>query len=351
MDITNAIREVDKNHIVFIEANCWANNYKGIFPLWDKNIVVSFHKYWNYNSDSSIQNFIQIREQQNVPLWLGESGENSNVWFRDAIELLERNKIGWAWWPLKKLGYNNPLQVKQNKGYDQLLNYWKGKGAKPSSVEAFNALMQLTEDIKAENNIFHKDVIDAMFRQTKTNGTVPFKPHAINHNTIVYATDFDLGRNGYAYLDKDTGNYWVSTGTRTAGNKGSMYRNDGVDIASCNDATTNGYSVSSTEAGEWLQYTINTSSKGKYDVELRTLSKDSVGKIELIVNGKVVGKEVTIPSSANAWANTLLKNISINKGFNTFRLHILKGGFDINYYRFLKPSEGGQKSKDDRLTK
>jgi aryl-phospho-beta-D-glucosidase BglC (GH1 family) len=92
--ITKAIRQIDTSHIIFIEANCWANNYAGIFPLWDSNMVVSFHKYWNNNDVASIEKFLQIKEQQNVPVWMGESGENSNAWFRTAIQLLEENKIG-----------------------------------------------------------------------------------------------------------------------------------------------------------------------------------------------------------------------------------------------------------------
>ena len=47
VDVTKAIREVDQKHLIIIEGNCWGNNYKGIFPLWDNNLVLSFHKYWN----------------------------------------------------------------------------------------------------------------------------------------------------------------------------------------------------------------------------------------------------------------------------------------------------------------
>ncbi len=163
-DITKAIREVDKKHIIFIEANCWGNNYKGIFPLWDKNIVVSFHKYWNNNDQQSIQSFLDFREKFNVPIWCGETGENSNAWFTGAIKLFQKNKIGWAWWPLKKMGVSNPLQIMPDSGYYKLVSYWKGESAKPTVAVAFKVLMQLTEAIKAENCVFHKDVIDAMFR-------------------------------------------------------------------------------------------------------------------------------------------------------------------------------------------
>ena len=103
VDITKAIREVDKNHLIFIEGNCWGNNYNGIFPLWDDNMALSFHKYWNENDKASIQKFLDYRVQYNVPIWLGESGENSNVWFTQCISLMETNNIGWAYWPMKKI--------------------------------------------------------------------------------------------------------------------------------------------------------------------------------------------------------------------------------------------------------
>ena len=47
VEVTQAIRAVDRNHIIYIGGNCWGNNYNGIFPLWDDNTVISFHKYWN----------------------------------------------------------------------------------------------------------------------------------------------------------------------------------------------------------------------------------------------------------------------------------------------------------------
>lgn len=92
-DITEAIRKVDKRHIIFIEANCWANNYNGIFPLWDDNMVVSFHKYWNYTNKASIQKFLDYRDTYNVPVWMGETGENSNAWFSDVVSLLKKIKL------------------------------------------------------------------------------------------------------------------------------------------------------------------------------------------------------------------------------------------------------------------
>ncbi|HEX6427522.1 MAG TPA: cellulase family glycosylhydrolase, partial [Niastella sp.] len=140
MDITKAIREVDKEHLLIIEGNGWGNNYNGILPTWDNNMVLSFHKYWNFNNTEAIQHILDTRNKYNVPVWLGETGENSNVWFTEAVQLLEANNIGWAWWPLKKLGFNNPLEVKPNAGYLALVDYWNGKGEKPSAKDAKKAL-------------------------------------------------------------------------------------------------------------------------------------------------------------------------------------------------------------------
>ena len=120
IDVTAAIREVDKNHIIIIEGNGWGNNYNGMLPTWDNNMVLSFHKYWNYNRRQDIQKIPATRNKYNVPVWLGETGENSNVWYTEAIRLLEKNNIEWAMWPLKKMGANNPLEIKSNLNYDDV---------------------------------------------------------------------------------------------------------------------------------------------------------------------------------------------------------------------------------------
>ena len=95
--ITAAIREVDKNHFIILEGNGWGNNYNGFPGSWDQNLVISFHKYWNPNTQEAIARFLTLREKYHLPLWLGESGENNNQWFRDCVALVERNHIGWSW--------------------------------------------------------------------------------------------------------------------------------------------------------------------------------------------------------------------------------------------------------------
>ena len=163
VDITAEIRAVDKNHLIIIEGNGWGNNYRGILPPWDNNMVLSFHKYWNPNTDDAIKGYLSLREQYNIPLWLGESGENKDQWYHDAVRLVEGHEIGWSWWPLKKIGTNQPLEVIMPASFQKLVDYWVKNGPRPTSQEAEEGLNALLENIRMEKNVVHRDVLDALF--------------------------------------------------------------------------------------------------------------------------------------------------------------------------------------------
>jgi len=336
-DITAAIRKADKQHIIFIEGNCWANNYDGIFPLWDDNMVISFHKYWNYTNQGSIQKFLDYRQTFNVPVWMGETGENSNAWFTDVVSLLEKNKIGWAMWPLKKSGLNNPLQVRIDRGTQQIFDYWKGNAASPSAATAFKSLMQFAKNTHIKNNIVHHDVVDAMIRQVRSADAIPFKQNIIKTNKILFATDYDIGRSGVAYHDKDSAEYWVSTTKRTPWNSGGQYRNDGVDIELCRDAVSNGYNVGWIETGEWLQYSIYLPVEGVFDVNIRSASKGIEGKVKLLINDAFATEDILLPQTGEIqnWKNTILKSVKLNRGWNRLRVLATTGGFNLNYLQFI----------------
>jgi aryl-phospho-beta-D-glucosidase BglC (GH1 family) len=164
LDITQAVREADTNHIIFIEGNQFANDYTGLTPPWDDNMAYSFHKYWNPTTIETIQKYLDIRAEFNVPFWMGESGENKNDWYRSAVELFEANNIGWAWWTIKKVESESGLMnVSMPEGYQNIIDYWKGEGPKPDPDEAYKTLMQLAENIKAENCKVNYDVLQALF--------------------------------------------------------------------------------------------------------------------------------------------------------------------------------------------
>ncbi|MGA9649429.1 cellulase family glycosylhydrolase [Pedobacter sp.] len=337
VDITKAIRTVDQKHIIIIEGNGWGNNYNGVFPLWDNNMAISFHKYWNYNDQASIAHMIKTREEQNAPIWVGETGENSNTWFTDAISLFEKNNIGWAWWPLKKIGFNNPMEIKSNLNYNSVVNYMNNGGNKPKESNVYSGLMELAVHTRLENTIIHKDVIDAMIRQPHSDETKPFKANLVKEGSIIYAVDYDLGKNNQAYFDLDVADYHVATNKRTAGNRGRMYRNDGVDIQM--DSTKyEKYYVSNIESGEWLQYTTQVAKKGIYTLKLNTASAQGDGKISIAVNGKVVAKDIAVPNSGGAkkFIPFEVKNIALNAGKQVIKIIADTGGYNFSYIQFVK---------------
>ena len=166
--ITQKIREVDNKHIIFIEGNQFANDYTGLTPPWDNNMVYSFHKYWNPTTVETIQKYLDMREKFNVPFWMGESGENTNEWFRAVINLLETNNLGWSWWTIKKIGSESSLMtISKPAGYQKVIDYWSGKGVKPTIEEARTTFMELAENVKIEKCKVNYAVINALFGKEK----------------------------------------------------------------------------------------------------------------------------------------------------------------------------------------
>jgi endoglucanase len=335
VDITKAIREVDKKHIIIIEGNGFGNNYRGVLPPWDDNMVLSFHKYGNFNRVENISGFLELRDRHNMPLWLGESGENSNTWFTEAIQLVESNGIGWAWWQGKKMGINNPLEIRRPDGYDKLLAWWSGKGDKPGEEEAWKILQQWLDNLKIENNIYHPDVVDAMIRQIWSTATRPFKTHVIGSGTtVIKAVDFDLGRQRYAYYDRDSARYQYTPGVNTDGNRGRAYRNDGVDI----QADENGPYIFHIEDEEWLQYTVQVEAAGRYAISFVTAGDKDGASISLQQNATDILNAYTLPATGGNqhWKITTIGTISLSPGRHVFRVLATKGGFNLSRIQFEK---------------
>ncbi|HUX61635.1 MAG TPA: cellulase family glycosylhydrolase [Ignavibacteriaceae bacterium] len=332
--ITNAIRSVDANHILFIEGNQYATDFSGLTPPWDSKIVYSFHKYWNTNTSSSIQGYLNLRSSTNAPLWLGETGENSNSWFTECVTLMNQNDIGWSWWTLKKFNtINAAMNVPITSDYQQLVNYWGGTGAKPSVTFATNALLRMADNLKFENCVFQNDMIDALMRQPNDNSTLPYASNDIPG--VVYFDNYDLGKITDAYNDVD---YENSGGNQTSWNSGNSYRNDGVDIEQCNDLPTNGYDVGWINAGEWLKYTVNIQKAGAYNVDLRYASNQSGGKLIMNLDGNLISPYpyISIPVTGGwqTWQTLTLQNIQLPAGTHTLQVQFLAGGFNLNYLSF-----------------
>ncbi|MFB3905992.1 MAG: cellulase family glycosylhydrolase [Acidobacteriota bacterium] len=334
--ITTEIRKFDPHHLVFIEGNRYATDFSLLTPPFDSRLVYSFHKYWNDTSSSTLQSFLAIRQSYDVPLWLGEFGENSNQWGYEVVKAVEENHIGWCWWPHKKLEtITSPLSASSSPGYQAIVDYWNGKSAKPSAEEARTALFQLAADLALAKCRLLPDVLrsltDPSFGQTpQPYGGVKAIPGVIN------AVDFDTGAEGIAYHDAVSKR--VTYDNWKAWNEGWVYRNDGVDIERSTDPGGFGYNVGWIEDGEWLSYSVDVSSAGTYAADIRTASAGGGGILRLSLDGTPLGPDLVMPPTGGwqEWRPVSADGLSLPAGRHTLKLEAVKGGFNLNRLEFRK---------------
>jgi endoglucanase len=101
--LSGEIRNVDGHHILFLGGAQWDTNFSVFGKPFDTNVAYTFHKYWTAPDESVIRQYLDFRERYDVPIWMGESGENTDEWIGQFVKTLEKNNIGWAFWPYKKM--------------------------------------------------------------------------------------------------------------------------------------------------------------------------------------------------------------------------------------------------------
>ena len=155
--LARAARAADPRHAIVLEGNAWASDFSVFGPPFDANLVCSFHKYWNANDEASIAAYVGFSERWNVPLWLGETGENTTAWYRDALALADRHEIGWCFWPWKKVWTDNdPLSVEPPAGsWELVTEYYEGRRPRPTpevAAAALRALLQAAQVSRCRRN-------------------------------------------------------------------------------------------------------------------------------------------------------------------------------------------------------
>ncbi|WP_419801630.1 glycoside hydrolase family 5 protein [Mucilaginibacter sp.] len=122
--ITAAIRTVDQNHLIFLGGAQWDGNFDVFGAPFDPKLVYTFHTYWTDVKQEVIQKYIDFRNKYNVPVYIGETGENNDEWIKNFRLLLEKNNIGWHYWPYKKMDAESCIvQFKQPLNYGLLIDF------------------------------------------------------------------------------------------------------------------------------------------------------------------------------------------------------------------------------------
>ncbi|GLX66206.1 cellulase family glycosylhydrolase [Paenibacillus glycanilyticus] len=165
-EMVQAIREVDERHMIIIEGAHWATDWSVFDEVIDENLMLQFHKYWNSPDTASIQKFLDKREELNLPIYMGEGGENNIEWYTGAFRLYEDRAISWNFWTWKKLSTtNSPCSVIMPGGWDKLVAYLNG-GEKPSAEEAERILWTYLDNLALERCVYHPQVVRSLLFRT-----------------------------------------------------------------------------------------------------------------------------------------------------------------------------------------
>lgn len=152
----------------------------------------------------------------------------------------------------------------------------------------------------------------------------PFSGTPISIPGKVEVENFNLGGNNIGYYDL------------TSTNLGGFYRTGRVDIEECLD---NGgtYDVGWTDAGEWLEYSVNITTSGKYDFQSRVANGSTSGTFHIEIDGIDVTGVIAVNTTNGwqKWQTVTTSNIQLYQGLRKMKIVMNTGGFNMNYVSVL----------------
>jgi aryl-phospho-beta-D-glucosidase BglC (GH1 family) len=157
-----AVRAVDAHHVVILGGAQWDTNFTVFGPPFDKNVMYTFHKYWMPPVKDAVKPYVEFRAKYNVPIWMGESGENTDEWTGQFRALLDKDEINWTFWPYKKMEAKSaPVTFARPEHWDEMVAYAarhagmgdteKSVAARPSLEDCRAAFADLLQRIRFEH--------------------------------------------------------------------------------------------------------------------------------------------------------------------------------------------------------
>lgn len=168
----DSIRTVDPNHIVLLGGAQWNGNFN-VFKdsKFDDKMMYTCHRYWCDTLQSNIQDFVNFRDSVNLPIYMGETGENTDEWIAAWTRLMERNNIGWHYWPYKKMDSERGMvSIKAPENWNLIVDYTsqdrsnfaKIRAVRPDQAVVRKAMTDLLENMKFANCNINKGYILAL---------------------------------------------------------------------------------------------------------------------------------------------------------------------------------------------
>lgn len=155
-----AIREVDKNHIILIGGAQWNGNFKPFKDSkYDSKLMYTCHRYGGEPTKEAIQEIIHFRDSVNLPMYMGEIGHNTDEWQAAFCKVMEENNIGYTFWPYKKLDGSSFMAIRRPEGWKQIVDFSEAtrstykeiRDARPNQEEMKQIMNAFIENSKCEN--------------------------------------------------------------------------------------------------------------------------------------------------------------------------------------------------------
>jgi xylan 1,4-beta-xylosidase len=105
--------------------------------------------------------------------------------------------------------------------------------------------------------------------------------------------------------------------------------------------TGGGLDVGWTDAGDWMDYTVNVQTTRTYTVEYRVASPYTTGQIQLKKSDGTVLATNNIPNTGGwqTW-QTVTASVNLTAGVQTLRVYSSAGGWNLNWFNFISASSG-----------
>jgi endoglucanase len=162
-----AIRKIDKSHIIFIEGDDWGKDFSLFDPMEDPQIAYSFHLYpglilhsknpgiWSRDAlKKAVDPFLRLREETTRPLWCGETGNRLTknhinkpvAVLKQMLDIYEENDISWSIWSYKDAGTMSYLYTADHTPWYQFISDFRKKwDLKKEIVMAYRILGRLSK--------------------------------------------------------------------------------------------------------------------------------------------------------------------------------------------------------------
>ena len=143
----------------------------------------------------------------------------------------------------------------------------------------------------------------------------------------IEAENYDLGGSRVSFYDK------------SSANEGGFYRKDAVDIVALDSADlSKGFALGYTQAGEWLEYTVNVKKTSKFTVEVQMATASEKAGVQLFIDNKAVSDSI-IAKQGEDWSTYTAVQSQLGEiaaGEHVLKMQILGDYVNIDWLKFCE---------------